>query len=137
MQMLPKIEQFSKLYNFSAIVPLSAKTGAQVENLHKELKQFLPESPHLFPDDQSSDRSVRFLCAELIREKIFRLCDQELPYSAAVNIESFVENDRLVKIAALILVDKESHKRMIIGEKGVKLKDISTRARIDIEKLVD
>ncbi|OGV27931.1 MAG: GTPase Era [Legionellales bacterium RIFCSPHIGHO2_12_FULL_35_11] len=136
MQMLPKIEQFSKLYNFSAIVPLSAKTGAQVENLHKELKQFLPESPHLFPDDQSSDRSVRFLCNELIREKIFRLCDQELPYSATVVIELFEETDDLVKIHALVLVDKDNHKRMIIGDKGSKLKDISTRARIDMEKLL-
>lgn len=137
MQLLPKIEELSKKYDFAAIIPLSAKTGVQVEDLNNQLKKFLPESPHLFPKDQTSDRTIKFLCAELIREKIFRLCSQELPYSVTVLIELFVEEDDLVKIHALILVDKESHKRMIIGDKGSKLKEIATRARVDMQHLVD
>jgi GTPase len=137
MQLLPRIEELSKLHDFAGIIPLSAKTGTQVETLHQQLKPLLPAGPHLFPEDQNSDRSVRFMCAELIREKIFRLCDQEIPYSATVDIELFEEEDKLVKIHALILVDKESHKRMIIGDKGSKLKEISTRARIDMQHLVD
>ncbi|MDF1758833.1 MAG: GTPase Era [Legionellaceae bacterium] len=137
MQLLPQIERLSKLHDFKAIIPLSAKTGFQVETLHQQLKPLLPEGPHLFPEDQNSDRSIRFLCAELVREKIFRLCDQEIPYSTTVDIELFEEEDNLVKIHALILVDKENHKRMIIGDKGSKLKEISTRARIDMQRLVD
>lgn len=135
-QLLPHIAKLSSKHNFDQIIPLSAKTGKQVEVLQQQLQPLLPKGPFLFPEDQNSDRTLRFLCAELIREKIFRLCDQELPYSTVVNIESFVESDNLVKILALIVIDKDNHKRMIIGDKGSKLKDISTRARSDIERLL-
>lgn len=136
-ELLPHIQKLSAMHNFTDVIPLSAKTGQQVEILHDNIKHTLPEGPHLFPDDQSSDRSERFLCAEIIREKIFRLCDQELPYAATVNIELFEETDNLVKINATISVDRDNHKQMIIGEKGLKLKDISTRARLDMEKLLN
>lgn len=134
--LLPQIKKLSALHAFAEIIPLSAKTGKQVDILHANLQKKLPAGPHLFPNNQNSDRSVRFLCAEIIREKIFRLCDQELPYSTTVGIDSFEESSDFVKIHATILVDKISHKRIIIGEKGSKLKDIATRARVDIENLL-
>lgn len=136
-KLLPYIQKISAMHDFKEVIPLSAKTGLQVDILHNNIKYCLPEGPHLFPEDQSSDRSERFLCSEIIREKIFRLCDQELPYAATVNIELFEETDKLIKIQAVISVDRENHKQMIIGEKGLKLKDISTRARMDMEKLLN
>lgn len=135
-QLLPWIEQISQRHEFEAIIPLSAKTGLQVEELQKKLQTYLPEGPHLFPDDQLTDRSTKFLCAELLREKIFRFCGQELPYAVTVDIESFKDEGALVRIHALILVEKENHKRMIIGDKGQKLKEMATSARLDMEKLL-
>lgn len=135
--LLPWIEQMSQKHEFVGIVPVSAKTGVQVEELQTQFINYLPEGPHLFPDDQLTDRSVRFLCAELLREKVFRFCGQEVPYSVTVDIESFKEEGNLVRIHALILVDKENHKRMIIGDKGQKLKEMATSARVDMEKLLD
>jgi GTP-binding protein Era len=136
LQLLPWIEQMAQRHTFAAIIPLSARTGVQVDTLHAQLQQFLPESPHLFPDDQLTDRSVRFLCAELLREKIFRRCGQELPYATTVEIEAYEDQGELVRINALVLVDKESHKRMIIGDKGGKLKEMATQARMDMEQLL-
>lgn len=135
--LLPTIEALRSLHEFKTIIPISARTGLQVDELQAKLKEFMPEGPHLFASDQVTDRPTRFLCAELLREKIFRLCGQELPYSTTVEIESFKEEDGLVLIHALILVDKANHKRMIIGERGQKLKEIATSARIDMEKLLD
>ncbi|AHE66728.1 GTPase Era [Legionella oakridgensis] len=134
--LLPRLQTLSQLHDFTAILPLSAKTGTGVDSLQHQLKTVLPEGPHLFGDDQLTDRPTRFLCAELIREKIFRLCGQELPYSTTVDIEMFRDEESLVRIHALILVDKENHKRMIIGDKGSKLKDIASSARLDMEKLL-
>ncbi|KTC65766.1 GTP-binding protein Era [Legionella adelaidensis] len=134
--LLPWIEKLSQMYSFAAIIPLSAKTGVQVNELEEQLKTYLPEGPHLFGEDQFTDRPIRFLCAELVREKIFRLCGEELPYSTTVEIESFKEEDGLFRIHALIWVDKENHKRMIIGEKGSKLKEIAMDARKDMERLL-
>ncbi|KTC95763.1 GTPase Era [Legionella erythra] len=135
-QLLPWMEQISQHYAFASIIPLSAKTGVQVEQLQQALKAFLPEGPHLFDDDQFTDRPIKFLCAELVREKIFRLCGQELPYSTTVDIESYKDEGHMVRIHALILVEKDNHKRIIIGEKGQKLKEIATAARLDMEKLL-
>jgi len=134
--LLPWIDTMQQHHNFAAIIPISAKSGLQVEELQKMLKTYLPKSPHMFPEDMFTDRPIRFLCAELLREKIFRLCGQELPYSTAVLIESFKEEEKIVHIQALILVDKESHKRMIIGEKGQKLKSMASSARKDMERLL-
>ena len=108
----------------------------QVDNLQQQLKAYLPEGPHLFAEDQFTDRPVRFLCAELLREKIFRLCGQELPYATTVEIESYKDEGNLVHIHALILVDKANHKRIIIGDKGKKLKEMATSARLDMEQLL-
>lgn len=135
-QLLPWLDEMSKRHSFASIIPLSAKTGVQVDVLHQQLQAVLPESPHLFDADQFTDRSIKFLCAEMIREKIFRLCGQELPYSTTVEIESYKEEGTLVRIHALILVDRDNHKCMIIGEKGSKLKEMATSARKDMEKLL-
>lgn len=134
--LLPWLETMSQRYHFTEIIPISAKTGVQVDILQEKLQKLLPEGPHLFPEDQFTDRSIRFLCAELLREKIFRLCGQELPYSTNVEIESYKEEGDLIRIHALILVDKENHKRMVIGDKGSKLKEMASTARIDMEKML-
>lgn len=134
--LLPWIQLISERYLFANVIPISAKTGLQVERLEEALKAYLPQALHLFADDQLTDRPIRFLCAELLREKIFRFCGQELPYAATVEIESFKEEEALVRIHALILVEKESHKRMIIGDKGHKLKEMATGARLDMEQLL-
>lgn len=135
-QLLPFIDKISQMHEFQAIIPISAKTGVQVDELEARLKTYLPEGPHLFADDQITDRSTRFLCAELLREKIFRRCGQELPYATTVDIESFKIEDDLVTIHALILVDKPNHKRIVIGNKGQKLKEMATDARKDMEQLL-
>lgn len=135
-RLLPWIEELSQRHTFETIIPLSAKSGSQVDVLQETLKHLLPESPHFFGDDQLTDRPTPFLCAELLREKIFRLTGQELPYSTTVEIESYEDEGKLVRINALILIDKASHKHIIIGEKGSKLKDIGTQARQDMERLL-
>lgn len=134
--LLPWIETISQQHHFEAIIPISAKTGLQVDTLQRKLQSVLPEGPHLFGEDQITDRPIRFLCAELLREKIFRLCGQELPYTTTVEIESFKEETTLIRIHALILVDKDSHKRMVIGEKGSKLKEMASSARVEMESLL-
>ena len=136
-QLLPWINEISQRHNFAAIIPISAKTGIQVDGLQNQLLTYLPEGPHLFPDDQVTDRSIKFLCAELLREKVFRFCGQELPYSVSVEIESFKEEEKLIRIHALIVVETEGHKRMIIGDKGQKLKEMATEARKDMERMLD
>ena len=135
-KLLPWIENIRQRYPFTAIIPLSAKTGVQVDTLQAQLQAVLPEGPHLFGDDRVTDRSSRFLCAELLREKIFRFCGQELPYSTTVDIESYKDEGAVIRIHALILVDKDNHKRMIIGDKGSKLKEMASSARVEMEKLL-
>lgn len=135
-QLLPWLKSMGERHSFEAIIPLSAKSGFQVDELRDKLKAFLPEGPHVFPDDEYTDRSSKFLCAELMREKIFRRCGQEIPYATTVDIESFKEEDNLVTIHVLILVEKESHKRIVIGDKGQKLKEMATSARLDMENLL-
>ncbi|WP_058535600.1 GTPase Era [Legionella saoudiensis] len=135
-QLLPWMEEMSQRHEFAAIIPISARTGVQVTELQDKLQTYLPEGPHLFPDDQLTDRPIKFLCSELLREKIFRFCGQELPYAVTVDIESFKDEGNLVRIHALILVEKDNHKRMIIGDRGQKLKEMATDARIDMERLL-
>lgn len=134
--LLPYIEKLSQQYAFESVVPISARTGLQVEVLQDAIKPFLPEGQHFYDEDEFTDKSTRFLCAELLREKVFRYCGDELPYSVSVEIESYQQKEDLVHIHALIWVEKESHKRMIIGDKGQKLKEMATQARLDMEKLV-
>lgn len=135
-QFLPLFEKIRQYHNFVAMIPISAKTGYQVDVLQQEITPYLLEGPHLFYDDQITDRPVRFLCAELLREKIFRFCGQEIPYSASVDIESFIEENNLIRIHALILVERQNHKLIIIGDNGLKLKEIAASARLEMEKLL-
>lgn len=134
--LLPLLDTMQSKYTFQAMIPLSAKTGNRVEILQETLKVCLPKSPYLFDPEQVTDRNLRFICAELLREKIFRLCGDELPYATNVFIESYQEDNKLVRIHAMIWVDKENHKRMIIGEQGQKLKEIATTARLDMEQSI-
>jgi GTP-binding protein Era len=134
--LLPWLEQISKNHPFVAMIPLSAKTRDQVNVLEEKLASLLPEGEHLFEEDEFTDRSCKFLCAELMREKIFRLCGEEIPYGTNVEVESFEEEPALVRIHILIFVDKPNHKRIIIGDEGKKLKEMATTARLDMEKLL-
>lgn len=135
--LLPLIEHYQAQYNFCDIIPLSAKSGDNLTALETKLKNLIPEGEHLFYSDQLTDRPTRFVISEFIREKIFRLLGEELPYSVTVEIEKIEQTPKLCKIAALILVDKDSHKRMLIGKQGSKLKEIGKSARLDIERLLD
>jgi GTPase len=135
---LPMIEAYSGLFPFKAIIPVSALRDDGLNRLRKEILELLPLGPRLFPEDIPTDASERFLCAEIIREKVFLLTGQEVPYSTAVLIESFKEDEtkHLVTIHAAIVVDRDSQKGIVIGKGGQKLKSIGTAARKDMETLV-
>ena len=137
-QVLPMIEAYTNLFPFKAIIPVSALRDSGLEDLRKVILEFLPTGPRLFPEDIPTDATERFLCAEIIREKVFLLTGQEIPYSTAVLIESFKEDDvkHLVTIHAVIVVDRDSQKGMVIGKGGQKLKTIGMAARKDIELLL-
>ena len=106
-----------------------------LKELLNSIRDYLPEQEFIYQEDEITDKNERFLAAEIIREKIFRLTGQELPYSVAVEIEKFEHEDNVRRIFAAIIVDRDSHKPMIIGNKGKRLKEISTNARVDMEKL--
>lgn len=133
----PFIEQLSAEHDFLAVVPLSAKQGKNIQQLEQLVNEHLPEGEAMFDADQVTDRSVRFLSAEIIREKLVRELGQELPYTTTVDIEKFDEQPALIKIHALIYVESSGQKAIIIGRKGERLKSIGSSARKDIEKLVD
>ncbi len=136
-ELLPFIEQIAQERSFAAIVPVSAKQDKQLDTLLSAIRPFMPEGEHIYPEDEVTDRNERFLAAEIVREKVFRFTGEELPYSVSVVIEQFKLEGRLRRIHAAVLVDKEAHKAMLIGAKGEKLKEISTQARLDMEKLFD
>jgi GTP-binding protein Era len=135
-QLLPLIERLRHIYPFSEIVPLSALKGFNIDTLMDTLWGLLSEGPRYFPDDMITDSSERFLAAEIIREKILLLTHQEIPYSTAVVIDSFKEDEArgLIRMQATISVEKKSQKGILIGRKGAMLKQIGTRARLDMEK---
>ena len=137
--LLPLIEESSKKYDFVEIIPMSAVKGENLDRFVQVIKKYLPESPPLFPEDQITDLPLRFYVAEIIREKIFHNTKQELPYSAAVEVESIEEgqkNKNLLIINAVIYVEKENHKGIIIGRKGQMLKKIGQQARQELEDLL-
>lgn len=135
--LLPIIEQYSKLYDFVQIVPISAIHGNNVNTLLEQIFQYLPEGPQYYPDDQITDHPEQFVCAELIREKILHMTREEIPHSIAVYIEEMkVEDNGIVHISGVILVERDSQKGIIIGKKGVLLKEIGKRAREDMERLL-
>jgi GTP-binding protein Era len=132
-RILPVIEQYRTLLDFVEIVPLSARTGENVDTLADRLLAQLPEGPPLYPEDFVSDRPERFFVAEMVREQLVRQTRQELPYATAVLIESYREEEQLVRIEAAILVERESHKGIVIGKGGAMLKAIGSAARREIE----
>ena len=135
--LLPFIEKVSVAFPFAAIIPVSAQREAQLPDLLKEIQRHLPEGEPMFGEDEITDRSERFLAAEIVREKVFRLSGDEIPYSVSVEIEKFETVGKLRRIFAAIIVDKEGQKPILIGKKGEKLKEIGTQARQDMEKLFD
>ncbi|MDO9281023.1 MAG: GTPase Era [Methylotenera sp.] len=132
---LPLIQDFDLEFPFSEIVPVSAKKSLNLDELLQTIRKYLPEQPAVYSEDELTDKNERFLAAELVREKIFRLLGDEIPYSVAVEIEKFEVEGKLRRIFCAIIVDKDSQKPMIIGKGGDKLKQISTEARQDMEKL--
>jgi GTPase len=135
--LLPHIATLQARYPFRAIVPVSASQGSQVPELVQTLTALLPESPPLYPGEQVTDRSERFLAAELVREKLMRHLGQELPYAVTVEIENFTEDHELARIDALIWVERDSQKAIVIGRGGAMLKRIGQEAREDIERMLD
>jgi GTPase len=135
--LFPFLQQMGTLRDFREIVPMSAKIPDDIEHLLKTLQPYLPKGEPIYGEDDLTDRSERFLAAEILREKVFRWTGDELPYTSTVLIEKFEQEGRLRRIFATILVDRDTHKAMIIGQKGAKLKQINTDARLDMEKMFD
>jgi GTP-binding protein Era len=136
-QLLPLIEQSSQRYPFAEIVPVSAERGHQLEDLLAALRAQLPVGEPLFEVDQATDRTVRFLAGELIREKAIRLLGDEIPYGLAVTIEQWTESEGRALIGGTIWVERESHRGIVIGAGGSKLRQIGRSARLDIERLLE
>ena len=133
--LLPFIQKVATEYSFAEILPLSAESGSGIDELLKTAGKYLPLGEPVFSADDITDRSERFLAAELLREKLFRNLGEELPYGIAVEIEKFEQENDLRRIFAAVIVDKEAYKSMVIGKDGERLKRISTDARRDMEKL--
>lgn len=136
-RLLPFLQETSTRFSFAAVVPISAKQGTQLDELERRITDLLPASEPLYPEDQVTDRSVRFLAAEIIREKLVRLLGDELPYATSVEIEKFDESDQVVKIYAVIWVERDNQKAIVIGKNGSKLKRIGQEARTDLENLLE
>ncbi|CAH1200728.1 30S ribosomal subunit maturation GTPase Era [Candidatus Nitrotoga sp. BS] len=136
-ELLPFIQEIAQEFEFTAIVPVSAKQNKQLDTLLNAIRPYLGEGEKIYPEDEITDRNERFLAAELVREKVFRFTGEELPYSVSVVIEQFKIEGKLRRIHAAILVDKDAHKAMLIGKNGEKLKEIATQARLDMETLFD
>ncbi|MFJ2990280.1 GTPase Era [Collimonas sp. NPDC087041] len=133
--LLPFAQKIAALRDFAAVVPVSAKLRFQLDNLQGEIRKHLPANPPMFGEDDITDRSEKFLAAEIVREKVFRFVGDELPYTSTVLIEKFEVEGNLRRVFAAILVERDTHKSMVIGQKGARLKDISTQARLDMERL--
>ena len=133
--LLPFAQKIAAMRDFAAIVPVSAKLHFQLEGLQNEIKRFLPENQPIFGPDDITDRSEKFLASEIVREKLFRFVGDELPYTSTVLIEKFEQEGDLRRVFAAILVERDTHKSMIIGNNGARLKQVSTQARLEMEKL--
>jgi GTP-binding protein Era len=137
LELLPFIEQVRKERAFTAIVPVSARSGRNLPELLKVVEDLLPVGPAAYPADQLTDKDERFFASEILREKLFQMLGEELPYRCDVAIESFKEEGRLRRIEATIWVERDSQKAIVIGAKGEQLKRISSAARRDMERLFD
>jgi GTPase len=133
--LMPFAQQVAADGQFASVVPVSAKQRFQLDALQGEIQKYLPENAPIFGEDDITDRSEKFLAAEIVREKVFRFVGDELPYTSTVVIEKFEGEGALRRVFAAILVERDSHKAMVIGQKGARLKEISTQARLDMEKL--
>lgn len=131
--LLPFIESLAAKMDFKKIIPVSAKTGVQIEELEKTIESLLPQDGDLFPPEQFTDRSNRFIAAEFVREKLMRSLGDELPYELTVTIEAMEEEEKIIKIAVIIWVAKDSQKSIVIGKNGSMLKQIGIQARKDLE----
>jgi GTP-binding protein Era len=133
--LIPFLDRLSRVRDFRAIVPVSARTGRNLPALLDALRDALPEGPAAYPAGQLTDRDERFFAAELLREKLFEAMGEELPYRSEVLIESFREEGRLRRIEAVILVERDSQKAIVLGKGGERLKAMATAARKDMERL--
>lgn len=136
-ELLPYLQTLYEKLNFSEVVPISARSGTNLPQLEAEIIRFLEISEPYYPEDQLTDRSSRFLAAEIVREKLMRNLGQELPYATTVEVEKFEELERLNRIHALIWVERDNQKSIVIGEKGERLKKVGQQARLDMQKLFD
>lgn len=136
-KLLPILAKLAAAYSFAAIVPVSAAKGSQLDDLLAETRKHLPNDELLFGEDEITDKSERFLASEYIREKLFRLIGDELPYAATVEVEKFEIDGALRRISAAIVVDRQAHKGIVIGKGGETLKRIASEARQDMERLFD
>ncbi|WP_454192123.1 GTPase Era [Paenibacillus sp. Marseille-Q7038] len=135
--LLPLIEQYRKLHEFAEIVPISAKHGNNVNTLLDQVKKYLPVGPQYYPEDQITDHPEQFVIAELVREKILHMTREEVPHSIAVTIEEMrAQENGTVYVSAVIYVERDSQKGIIIGKQGALLKEVGKRARHDIERLL-
>ena len=135
--LLPALEDLASKRDFAEIIPLSALKDQNLEPLEEAVSRMLPQSVHFYPEDQITDRSERFVAAEMVREKITRQLGAELPYSVAVEIEEFRHDGKTLHISALILVEREGQKKIVIGDKGERLRSIGQEARKDMERMFD
>lgn len=135
--LLPLIEELGSKHSFADIVPVSALRGHNRDDLETVIEGYLPEGTHLYPEDQITDRSERFLAAELVREKAMRQLGEEVPYEVTVEIEEFKVSPKLIEISALILVERAGQKKILIGEGGSRMRQIGSEARRDMEKMFD
>jgi len=135
--LLPWLESLSARREFAAILPISAKDGTNVPELEGEVAKRLPEGVHYFPDDQITNKSQRFLAAELVREKVMRQLGDELPYQMTVEIEEFRDEGKVIHISALMLVERQGQKKILIGDNGERIKKIGIEARQEMERAFD
>lgn len=136
-ELLPRLQELSGKRTFEQVIPISAMKGDNITALEGAIETLLPEAPPMFPEDQVTDRPVRFLAAELVREKLFRKLGKELPYGLTVEIEEFRSESSITHIHALIWVERKGQKTIVIGKQGRVLKEVGTEARKDIEALID
>ncbi len=135
--LLPLLKDLSEKYKFTEAMPVSALNGMNIELLEQKIVPLLPENDPVYPADQVTNRSMRFLSAEIIREKLIRELGQELPYTSTVHIDKYDDDEKIVHIHATIFVESNGQKAIIIGKKGARLKSIGTKAREDISKMID
>jgi GTP-binding protein Era len=133
--LLPQLEVLAGKREFAELIPVCAKNGDHLRQLEVAVRDRLPESPPYYSEDQVTDRSERFLAAELVREKLFRKLGEEIPYGLTVEIERFSTEKKILQIYALIWVEKESHKPIVIGNKGERLKEVGSEAREDMQRV--